>query len=122
MSVRLDELKRTYDGMESFLVRVKQDIQREVPPWAARCITACIVLPHIGFLLVVDQADDTDQRLHGGEQGLQDTWERIYSSGADGTVAFKNRHMRELDERFGDIYGVIGGLFKRFSASTDQLC
>lgn len=122
VNVRLDELKRNYDGMDSFLMRVKRAIQEEIPSWAARFVKACIVLPHIGFLLVVDQVGETGQLSFEGSPELQDTWERIYSSGADGTVAFKNRRMRELDERFGDIYGAIGGLFERVSASTDHLC
>ena len=115
---RLDELKRNYDGMESFLASVKRAIQGEVPPWAANRIKACIILPHIGFLLVVDQVGDTGQPSYEGGLDLQDTWERIYSSGVDNAVAFKTRHMRELDQRFGDIYGAIGGLFIWSSAPT----
>lgn len=122
MNVKLDELKRNYDGMDNFLVRVQREIQEQISPQVARCVKACIVLPHIGFLLVVDQVDETSQLLHEGIHDCQDTWERIYSSGADGTVAYKNRHMRELDEQFGDIYGAIGGSFENVSLATDQLC
>lgn len=110
MDETLDKLKRMHDGMGSFLLKVRESVIGGLSSVVAWRISACIMLPHIGFLLIV-----TTENLLGPYDFREfhdsgESWERVYTSETDSTVAFKNRHMRELDERFGDMYGEIMGL------------
>ncbi len=106
IDANLDELKRSYDGMEHFLTSVVMNIRGQVPEWARAYIENCIFIPQLGFLTTVSLNPDTGQGNYEGE-GLQDTWERIFM--AEGKVYYRNRQTKELDEQFGDAYCMIIG-------------
>ncbi|KAI8957462.1 muts domain V-domain-containing protein [Daldinia sp. FL1419] len=100
----LDELKRSYDGMEHFLTNVIAKLRSELPEWARRYIQNCIFFPQLGFLTVVSLNPETGKGNYSGE-GVEDVWERMFV--AEGCVYYKNRQMKEMDEHFGDAYCMI---------------
>ncbi|PNY29296.1 MutS protein [Tolypocladium capitatum] len=107
IDAHLDELKRRYDGMGSFLTEVVNQVNQKLPEWACQYIRSCIFLPQLGFLMVVELDPHTGNGKYEGEGGDGERWEKLFT--ADGTVCYKNRHMKELDEQYGDMYCEIGG-------------
>ncbi|OTB16046.1 hypothetical protein K445DRAFT_351925 [Daldinia sp. EC12] len=97
----LDELKRSYDGMEHLLTNVIAKLRNELPEWARKYIQNCIFFPQLGFLTVVSLNPETGKGDYNGE-GVGDVWERMFV--AEGCVYYKNRQMKEMDEHFGDAY------------------
>ncbi|KAF4490221.1 DNA mismatch repair MSH5 [Fusarium agapanthi] len=106
IDTQLDELKRRYDGMDSFLTEVVNQLNRELPRWARKYIRSCIFLPQIGFLTVVESNRLTGNGQYEGEGTAVGAWEKLFT--ADGAVCYKNSYMRELDEEYGDMYCQIG--------------
>ncbi|XDG10457.1 hypothetical protein ABKA04_010072 [Annulohypoxylon sp. FPYF3050] len=104
IDANLDELKRSYDGMEHFLTTVIAKLRAELPEWARKYVQNCIFFPQLGFLTVVSLNPETGKGDYDGE-GLNDVWERMFA--AEGCVYYKNRQMREMDEHFGDAYCMI---------------
>lgn len=108
-NARLDELKRRYDGMGSFLTQVVTHVNQELPQWACQYIRSCIFLPQVGFLMVVELDPVTGSGRYEGEGAGDERWEKLFK--ADGAVCYKNRYMKELDEQYGDLYCEIGGRY-----------
>ncbi|RYP27731.1 hypothetical protein DL767_007568 [Monosporascus sp. MG133] len=104
VDANLDELKRSYDGMEPFLTGVVKKLREQVPEWATGYVENCTFIPQLGFLTVVSLNPGTGKSNYDGE-GLQDVWEHMFV--AEGAVYYKNRQMREMDEQFGDAYCMI---------------
>ncbi|KAH8735372.1 muts domain V-domain-containing protein [Ilyonectria robusta] len=102
----LDELKRRYDGMDSFLTEVVNHMNRELPEWACQYVRSCIFLPQIGFLTVVEPNPDTGNGRYEGEGAAGGVWDKLFE--AEGAVCYKNSYMTELDEEYGDMYCQIG--------------
>ncbi|RKL29383.1 hypothetical protein BFJ72_g12011 [Fusarium proliferatum] len=107
IDTQLDELKRRYDGMDSFLTEVVNQLNRELPQWARKYVRSCIFLPQIGFLTVVESNRLTGNGQYEGEGTAVAAWEKLFT--ADGAVCYKNSYMRELDKEYGDMYCQIGG-------------
>ncbi|KAK2063843.1 muts domain V [Colletotrichum caudatum] len=102
---RLDKLKQTYHGLDSFLSEVSTSLTRELPEWARKYVTGCVFWPQLGFLTVVSLLPDTGESGYEG-QGLDDDhWEQRFV--ANGNVYYKNKSMLELDARIGDTYSRI---------------
>ncbi|QGI58359.1 hypothetical protein CEK26_000485 [Fusarium fujikuroi] len=106
IDTQLDELKRRYDGMDSFLTEVVNQLNRELPQWARKYVRSCIFLPQIGFLTVVESNRLTGNGQYEGEGTAVAAWEKLFT--ADGAVCYKNSYMRELDKEYGDMYCQIG--------------
>ncbi|KAF4510494.1 hypothetical protein G6O67_002374 [Ophiocordyceps sinensis] len=87
INAHLDELKRRYDGMSSFLTQV---------------------VNHVGFLMVVELDPVTGSGKYEGEGTGAERWEKLFK--ADGAVCYKNSYMKELDEQYGDMYCEIGDM------------
>lgn len=107
IDVELDALKRQYDGMNSLLTEVANSVTQDLPTWARRHIKSCIFLPQLGFLTVVEQ---DSQQTNGGfdlECTNDGQWKKSF---VDNEKAYyKNRHMTDLDNQYGDIYSQISG-------------
>ncbi|KAF3077429.1 Exocyst complex protein EXO70 [Trichoderma lentiforme] len=105
IDVELDALKRQYDGMNSLLTEVANSVTQDLPTWARRHIKSCIFLPQLGFLTVVEQ---DSQQTNGGfdlECSNDGQWKKSF---VDNEKAYyKNRHMTDLDNQYGDIYSQI---------------
>ncbi|KFY67615.1 hypothetical protein V496_01506 [Pseudogymnoascus sp. VKM F-4515 (FW-2607)] len=101
----LDNLKRTYDGLEDFLSQVATKLIAELPEWAAQYVKNCIFFPQLGFLTVVTLDPETGRGNYEG-QGLDDnSWNLSFCTEDMGY--YKNHQMKELDSHFGDMYGMI---------------
>jgi DNA mismatch repair protein MSH5 len=103
----LDNLKRTYDGLGDLLNEIATQLASELPEWAQKYIENCIFFPQLGFLTVVPLDPVTGKGRYEGEGTDDDVWERRFCT--EDVVYYKNRRMREVDDRFGDIYGIICG-------------
>lgn len=107
VDVQLDADKRTYDGMDSLLTRVATQLSSDVPEWAAQYVENVIFFPQLGFLTVVPLEPDTGKGKYEGEGMEPDVWQRQFVSNDMGY--YKNRYMRDMDTKFGDLYGIICG-------------
>lgn len=101
----LDELKRTYEGLESLLVQVAQHVAQSVPVERNANINV-VFFPQIGFLIAVPQDPDTGRGIFEGHE--DEPWEKMFTT--EDFAYFKNDNMTEMDSYFGDIYGRICGL------------
>lgn len=116
----LDNIKRTYDGMDSLLTQVATQLTNELPEWACQYIENCIFFPQLGFLTVVPLDPQTNKGRYEGEGMDNDIWEKMFVSNDMGY--YKNRRMKEMDETFGDMYGMIcGELYEDFWRVTPDI-
>ncbi|KAK8216575.1 muts domain V-domain-containing protein [Phyllosticta capitalensis] len=99
---RLDNMKSTYDGIEHLLSQVARQIADEVPEVLGANINV-IFFPQIGFLTTVPIDPETQSSLYEGP--IEEPWERMFTS--EQTAYFKNDKMREMDQHFGDVHGLI---------------
>jgi DNA mismatch repair protein MSH5 len=100
----LDDLKRTYDGLESLLVQVAQHVAQSVPEELDANINV-VFFPQIGFLIAIPQDPVTG---HGIFEGPEDApWEKMFTT--EEFAYYKNENVIEMDSYFGDIYGRICG-------------
>lgn len=101
---QLDEMKRSYDGIEDLLNQTSRNIAAAIPNQYSLDLNV-IFFPQIGFLITMP-FDPISGRAEyeGGEHG-NEQWERIFST-AD-RVYYKDYRMRELDESIGDMYAMI---------------
>ncbi|KAG8533403.1 uncharacterized protein KY384_002186 [Bacidia gigantensis] len=100
----LDNLKRSYSGMEHLLDNASKDIAATIPRTYVVNLKV-IFFPLVGFLITVqmDSNGGTVSFEGGFEEGFQ--WDHIFS--ADGMKFYKDYRMRELDESWGDVYTSI---------------
>lgn len=120
MDPELDGMKRTYDGMDSFLTEVQRKMTDDIPEWARQYVENCIYFPQLGFLTVVQLDPNTGEGKYKGEGTEEDEWAQTFVS--DEKVYYKNRRMREMDEYIGDMYSMITGkllLNQHCTANTD---
>lgn len=103
----LDDIKRIYDGMDSFLTDAATQLCNDIPEWASQYIENCLFFPQLGFLTAVPLDLETGKGKYEGEGIDGDAWARIFVG--DEMGYYKNRRMRELDDYFGDMYGKICG-------------
>jgi DNA mismatch repair protein MSH5 len=103
----LDKMKQTYDGMEDLLTQVAKVVATDVPEWARQYVQNCIFFPQLGFLTVVPLDYESGKGKYEGEGMEDDSWERRFST--DDMGYYKNSRMVELDNYFGDLYGIICG-------------
>lgn len=108
VDAELDNMKHTYDGMDDLLSQVARRLSQELPEWAAQYIENCIFFPQLGFLTVVSLDPTTGTGRYEGEGVDNDIWEKKFVSNDMGY--YKNKFMREMDEFFGDLYGMISGM------------
>ena len=103
---QLDEMKRTYAGIEDLLNQTSQDIARHIPAQYSLDLNV-IFFPQIGFLISMPVDPETGRSNYEGGEGEERPWERIFSTAA--RVYYKDFRMNELDETFGDMYAAICG-------------
>lgn len=107
VDTELDGVKSTYDGMDSLLTEIATKLSSELPEWARQYVENCIFFPQLGFLTVVTLDPVTGKGKYEGEGTLGDIWEKMFVS--ENACYYKNQRMRELDDYFGDLYGMISG-------------
>jgi DNA mismatch repair protein MSH5 len=109
VDAELDGFKRTYDGMDSLLNQAHGLLLNDLPEWAMQYVTTCLFFPQLGFLTVVVLDPETGAGKYEGEGVENDIWDKMFVTNDSGY--YKNRKMREMDEYFGDLYGLICGKY-----------
>lgn len=102
----LDEIKRTYEGIESLLNQTSKDIANSIPNEFSLDLNV-IFFPQIGFLIAMPIDPISGRAEYEGGDNENQRWERIFST--SNRVYYKDACMLELDETFGDLYAVICG-------------
>ncbi|KAJ8114028.1 hypothetical protein OPT61_g3993 [Boeremia exigua] len=98
----LDHMKRTLDGLEDILNKVAAKLSEGMPP-DIRASLNVIYFPQIGFLVIVPMDPVTGAAVYNGS--FNSHWELMFS--AEEQVYFKTTEVREMDDHFGDVYGII---------------
>ncbi|KAI5250452.1 hypothetical protein E4T43_00033 [Aureobasidium subglaciale] len=98
----LDDLKQTYEGLESLLVQVAQHVAQSVPEGLNLDINV-VFFPQIGFLIAIPQDPITGHGIFEGHE--DDPWEKMFTT--EEFAYYKNENVIEMDSYFGDIYGRI---------------
>ncbi|KAH7414103.1 muts domain V-domain-containing protein [Phaeosphaeria sp. MPI-PUGE-AT-0046c] len=98
----LDQLKRTLEGLDDLLNQVAAKLSEDMPPHLRASLNV-IYFPQIGFLVTVPIDPVTNDAIYSGN--LEKVWERMFTTEAQ--VYFKTSEMREMDDHFGDVHGII---------------
>ncbi|KAB8218668.1 DNA mismatch repair protein Msh5 [Aspergillus novoparasiticus] len=96
----LDKLKDSYDGLSSLLKQVAIDIASTIPESLGIDVNV-IYFPQLGFNIAIP----LNGRGEATFTGSDDDWELIFVT--ENRAYFKDFRMREMDEKLGDIYGLI---------------
>ncbi|KAF2264564.1 hypothetical protein CC78DRAFT_580350 [Lojkania enalia] len=98
----LDQMKRTFAGLDALLSQVARKMSEKIPSNLQEALNV-IYFPQIGFLTAVPIDPTTHTAVYDG--GFGNPWERMFST--EEHAYFKNNEMREMDDHFGDLYGII---------------
>ena len=108
----LDKLKDSYDGLSNLLKKVAIEIAARVPESLGIDVNV-IYFPQLGFNIAIPLND----RGTAAYSGPDEDWELIFIT--ENRAYFKDFRMRELDDKLGDIYGLICGRFRNiYSAGS----
>ncbi|CEN62376.1 hypothetical protein ASPCAL09011 [Aspergillus calidoustus] len=94
----LDRMKDSYDGLDSLLKRVAIEIASTIPASSDIDVNV-IYFPQLGFNIAIALTDRGEAAYEGED------WELIFIT--ENRAYFKDFRMREMDEKLGDIYGLI---------------
>ncbi|KAL6169067.1 hypothetical protein ACJQWK_05427 [Exserohilum turcicum] len=98
----LDQMKLTLDSLDDLLNQVARKLSEKMPV-SLRATLNVIYFPQIGFLCTTPINPDTGNAIYSGS--LDRPWERMFVT--EEQVYFKNSETREMDDHFGDVYGII---------------
>lgn len=98
----LDNMKRTFAGLDDLLGTVARSLSEKLPADFQGSLNV-LYFPQIGFLITVPLDPITGEAVYDGN--FDNPWERMFST--EDQVYFKNSQMREMDGHFGDLYGII---------------
>ncbi|KAE8842680.1 hypothetical protein PTNB73_00732 [Pyrenophora teres f. teres] len=98
----LDQMKLTLDSLDDFLNQVARKLSERMPS-DLRATLNVIYFPQIGFLCTTPVDPETGTAVYDGS--FDNPWERMFST--EEQVYFKNSETREMDDHFGDVYGII---------------
>ncbi|EIT74646.1 hypothetical protein AO1008_11112 [Aspergillus oryzae 100-8] len=88
----LDKLKHSYDGLSNIASTIPENLDIDVN---------VIYFPQLGFNIAIP----LNERAEAAFTGSDDDWELIFVT--ENRAYFKDFRMREMDEKLGDIYGLI---------------
>ncbi|KAL4809528.1 muts domain V-domain-containing protein [Aspergillus unguis] len=96
----LDRMKDNYDGLNSLLKQVAIEIATTIP--ASFDIDVNVIyFPQLGFNIAIPLTNAGEAAYNGSDEG----WELVFIT--ENRAYFKDFRMREMDEKLGDIYGLI---------------
>lgn len=101
----LDAMRHQYDAMDSLLSEVARDLRLRMP--ADVSIDNVIYFPQLGYLIVVPLDPVTGRGRFEGGGTSENGW--LYMFSTEDKVYYKSEEMKEMDEHFGDLYGMICG-------------
>ncbi|OKL60144.1 hypothetical protein UA08_04558 [Talaromyces atroroseus] len=96
----LDLLKDRYNGLDGLLKQVAVDVASTIPE-ELQIEVNVIYFPQLGFNIAIPY----DQRGQAAYTGRNESWEQVFTT--ENRAYFKDERMREMDEKLGDIYGLI---------------
>ncbi|KZT73910.1 hypothetical protein DAEQUDRAFT_702916 [Daedalea quercina L-15889] len=97
----LDNLKHIYNGIDSVLSRVAEQISETIPPEYATSMNV-VYFPQLGFLICVPMLEEW--KTDAGVQVLEG-WSFQFSSECH--VYFKSQEMHDMDTHIGDLHPSI---------------
>jgi DNA mismatch repair protein MSH5 len=102
----LDELKRQYNGLESWLVEVAKHIKAALPSIYQNLEQPLEVgyYPRIGYVIQVPVELGTTFETFF--ESIDRPWQLIFT--VQGFANYKSVEMEEMDEKFGDLWYIIG--------------
>ena len=103
---QLDNMKRTYNGIEDLLNRTSQNIAASIPEHYSIDLNV-IFFPQIGFLISILKDPNTGEASYAGSEVEGQTWDFIFST--ESRMYYKDYRMKELDDTLGDMYALICG-------------
>ncbi|KAL7267479.1 hypothetical protein RUND412_009935 [Rhizina undulata] len=109
IDAELDQMKHMYDGMDSMLSEVARQIAASIPEDVATRLNV-IYFPQLGYLTAVPSIEGSENGGDSEDGGPRPSyagegWEFQFCTGT--SWYYKNPQMREMDEYFGDMYGLI---------------
>ncbi|OOG00980.1 hypothetical protein ASPCADRAFT_511811 [Aspergillus carbonarius ITEM 5010] len=96
----LDRMKDSYDGLNSLLKQVAIEIATTIPESYDIDVNV-IYFPQLGFNIAIPLNEAGDAAYRGAE----DDWDLMFLT--ENRAYFKDFRMREMDDKLGDIYGLI---------------
>ncbi|KAJ3149151.1 MutS protein msh5 [Geranomyces variabilis] len=96
----LDEMKRTYHGLDDLLSQVAHEISATMSREFATSLNV-IYFPQLGYLITVPLREGMTEQKDFDIEGL------IFQFCTSNTVYYKSDRMFELDETIGDIHSII---------------
>ncbi|KAJ9303252.1 hypothetical protein DTO271G3_626 [Paecilomyces variotii] len=96
----LDTLKDRYNGLDSLLKQVAIDVAMTIPEELDIDVNV-IYFPQLGFNIAIPLTEDGIASYNGDEE----EWEQMFVT--ENRAYFKDFRMREMDDKLGDIYGLI---------------
>ncbi|KAG0031147.1 MutS protein msh5 [Podila clonocystis] len=101
----LDEMRRTYQGLDNFLSQIAREISETIPTEFTNAINV-IYFPQLGYLIAVPMNANWQSPEDFELEGLS------FQFKTEHTVYYKNDKMRrkwreKLDENLGDLHGLI---------------
>ncbi|KAJ5664349.1 hypothetical protein N7507_005080 [Penicillium longicatenatum] len=96
----LDQMKDRYDGLDSLLKHVAIDVATTIPEDLGIDVNV-IYFPQLGFNIAIPLNESGESAFSGSHED----WELVFIT--ETRAYFKDFRMRELDEKLGDIYGLI---------------
>lgn len=106
----LDSMKETYAGMDSLLDEVAVNIACTIPEEVGIDINV-IYFPQLGFNIAIPLDESGRVAYDGGDEA----WDQVFTT--ENRAYFKDFRMREMDEKLGDMYGLICGECTQFQAT-----
>lgn len=105
--LQLDELQRSYAGLNHILLETKDRMKAAIPEWAHRHVNSCLFLPQLGFVTSVEVDPVTGSSMYEGEGMPEGGWEKVFTG--EMGACYKNTYMCELDQEYGDLHGQLAG-------------
>ena len=105
----LDRIKDRYDGLNSLLKQVAIEIATTIPESYDIDVNV-VYFPQLGFNIAIPLNNAGDAAYRGAEN----EWELMFFT--ENRAYLKDFRMREMDDKLGDIYGIICGLSSALNA------
>ncbi|KAI8611749.1 muts domain V-domain-containing protein, partial [Chytriomyces sp. MP71] len=96
----LDELRRSFDGLDDLLSHVARDIADSIPDDMSDSLNV-IYFPQLGYLITIPLREDMTTRDSFVIAGLD------FQFCTEKTIFYKSKQMYEMDEALGDLHSII---------------
>lgn len=100
-------MKDRYNGLDSLLKQVAIDIAMTIPEELDIDVNV-IYFPQLGFNIAIP----LDQAGNAAYDGDDEAWDLMFVT--ENRAYFKDFRMREMDDKLGDMYGLICGMSGRW--------